>query len=112
MGVLVLVVLPTPTMNTPVLLCTVLMCTVYVSSTPVLDVMLDTIQRMAFRVCDSDRMEGLTWKEVSMCEERFSNLLTSQNIAIPSEADFRSADLNGDGRLVYGEWKQWVGKVK
>ena len=65
-------------------------------------------ERMAFRVCDSDRMVGLTWVEVDACEERFADLLAAQNILTPSEEDFVSADLNGDGTLVFEEWQEWA----
>ena len=65
-------------------------------------------ERMAFMVCDSDRMMGLNWQEVKSCEERFAALLDAQNIPIPSKADFESADLNEDGTLLFEEWQQWV----
>ena len=67
---------------------------------------------MAFMVCDSDRMMGLTWEEVKSCEERIAALLDAQNIPIPSKADFESADLNGDGTLLFDEWQQWVEGVE
>ena len=63
---------------------------------------------MAFMVCDSDRMIGLTWQEVKSCEERFAPLLEAENIPIPSQADFESADLNNDGTLLFEEWQQWA----
>ena len=66
---------------------------------------------MAFKVCDSDRMVGLTWTEVEACEVRFADLLASQNIPLPSEADFESADLNRDGTLLFEEWEEWVNMV-
>ena len=65
-------------------------------------------ERMAFIVCDSDRMMGLTSQEVKSCEERFAALLDAQNIPIPSKADFESADLNEDGTLLFEEWQQCV----
>merc|ERR1719318_1897413 len=67
-------------------------------------------ERRAFRMCDSDRMMGLTWKEVEKCEERFSDLLAEQDIPIPSKEDFDAADLNGDGTLMFEEWEEWVQK--
>eukprot|EP00092_Neocalanus_flemingeri_P038557 GFUD01041985.1.p2 GENE.GFUD01041985.1~~GFUD01041985.1.p2 ORF type:complete len:105 (-),score=40.48 GFUD01041985.1:103-417(-) len=65
-------------------------------------------ERLAFFLCDSDRMVGLTWKEVKQCEERFAAVLSAQNIPTPSEEDFEAADLNGDGTLLKEEWKQWA----
>eukprot|EP00092_Neocalanus_flemingeri_P063463 GFUD01076810.1.p1 GENE.GFUD01076810.1~~GFUD01076810.1.p1 ORF type:complete len:100 (+),score=41.35 GFUD01076810.1:59-358(+) len=65
-------------------------------------------EMLAFGLCDSDRMVGLTWKEVEKCEERFADLLVDQNILTPSEEDFHAADLNGDGTLEFEEWKQWA----
>merc|ERR1711915_35351 len=65
-------------------------------------------ERMAFSLCDSDRMVGLTWREVAKCEERFAELIKEQGVEIPSKEDFDAADLNGDGTLMFDEWKQWV----
>merc|ERR1719318_1821390 len=65
-------------------------------------------ERRAFEMCDSDRMTGLTWKEVEKCEERFADLLAEQDIPIPSKEDFDAADLNGDGTLMFEEWEEWV----
>ena len=66
---------------------------------------------MAFMVCDSDRMVGLTWDEVEACEVRFADVLAAENIPLPSEADFESADLNRDGTLLFEEWEEWVNMV-
>ena len=44
--------------------------------------------------------------EVEACEERFADLLAAQNIVTPSEEDFVSADLNGDGTLEFEEWQE------
>ena len=63
---------------------------------------------MAFKVCDSDKMMGLTWKEVKKCEERFGELLTLEDIPIPSKDDFDSADVNKDGILYKEEWNEWI----
>ena len=53
-------------------------------------------------------MMGLTWEEVKSCEKRFAALLDAQNIPIPLNSDFESADLNADGTLLFEEWQQWV----
>ena len=65
-------------------------------------------EKMAFVLCDSDKMFGLTWHEVEMCEERFADMLAKEDIDVPSREDFDSADLNGDGTLVMEEWKKWI----
>merc|ERR1712034_281654 len=65
-------------------------------------------ERRAFALCDSDRMMGLTWKEVEKCEARYADLLAEQDIPIPSKEDFDAADLNGDGTLMFEEWEEWV----
>ena len=65
-------------------------------------------EMMAFKVCDSDKMMGLTWKEVQKCEERFGELLTLEDIPIPSKDDFDSADVNKDGILYKEEWNEWI----
>merc|ERR1719220_2925137 len=67
-------------------------------------------EKMAFVLCDSDKMVGLTWMEVEKCEERFADILTFQNISVPTWEDFRSADLNGDGTLTMEEWEEWSNK--
>ena len=53
---------------------------------------------------------GLTWKEVKKCEERFGELLTLEDIPIPSEDDFKSADEDSDGILYKEEWNDWISK--
>merc|ERR1712168_384674 len=65
-------------------------------------------ERKAFEICESDKMIGLTWREVEKCEERFGDLLEENGIPVPSEEDFNDADLNGDGTLLFEEWKEWV----
>merc|ERR1711894_140115 len=62
-------------------------------------------ERMAFVLCDSDKMFGLTWREVERCEERFADMLTEEDIPVPSKVDFDAADLDGDGTLTMEEWK-------
>merc|ERR1719318_970252 len=65
-------------------------------------------ERRAFALCDSDRMMGLTWKEVEKCEARYADLLAEQDIPILSKEDFDAADLNEDGTLMFEEWEEWV----
>ena len=65
-------------------------------------------EMMAFKVCDSDKMMGLTWPEVQKCEERFGDLLALEDIPIPSKEDFDSADGDKDGVLYKEEWNNWI----
>ena len=50
-------------------------------------------EQMAFSLCDSDRMVGLTWKEVEGCIERFGSMLEAENIPLPTYENFHEADL-------------------
>ena len=65
-------------------------------------------EMMAFKVCDSDKMVGLTWLEVEQCEERFGDLLALEDIPVPSKEDFDSADGDNDGILYKEEWNEWI----
>ena len=49
-------------------------------------------EQMAFSLCDSDRMVGLTWKEVEGCIERFGAMLEAENIPLPTYENFHEAD--------------------
>ena len=66
---------------------------------------------MAFKLCEFDMMVGLKWDEVEACEVRYADVLAAENIPLPSEADFESADFNGDGTLLFEEWEEWVNMV-
>merc|ERR1712141_656516 len=66
------------------------------------------LEMMAFKVCDSDKMMGLTWLEVEKCEEKFADLLTLEDIPIPSKEDFDAADGDRDGILYKEEWNEWI----
>ena len=63
---------------------------------------------LAFSFCNQDGEPGLTWKEVETCEKEFAMVLAAQNIDVPTEEDFNSADLNSDGKLFFQEWEEWV----
>ena len=54
------------------------------------------------------QMFGLTWREVESCEERFADMLTMEDIPVPSKEDFDAADLDGDGTLTMEEWRKWI----
>eukprot|EP00092_Neocalanus_flemingeri_P018124 GFUD01019615.1.p1 GENE.GFUD01019615.1~~GFUD01019615.1.p1 ORF type:complete len:107 (+),score=30.92 GFUD01019615.1:219-539(+) len=72
---------------------------------------LEEEERLAFNVCDSDKMVGLTWGEMEQCEERFAALLAAQNITLPSREDFEAVDVNGDGTLTFEEWMKRVEEI-
>merc|ERR1712038_1116718 len=65
-------------------------------------------EELAFAACDTDQAEGLTWQEVEQCEEKYLLLLAEVGIEAPSEADFKAADLDGSGALLFKEWKDWA----
>ena len=64
--------------------------------------------KMAFWGCESDDTNGLTWKEVDACELKFAEELAYLNQQVLSEADFKSADANGNGILLSEEWETYV----
>ena len=68
-------------------------------------------EKMAFVLCDSDKMFGLTWDEVEKCEKRFADTLDKENIPVPNKNDFDMADLNDDGTLTMEEWKEWIDQI-
>merc|ERR1712062_411403 len=65
-------------------------------------------EEIAFAACDTDQAEGLTWQEVEQCEEKYLLLLAEVGIEAPSKADFEAADLDGNGALLFKEWKDWA----
>merc|ERR1739842_87651 len=65
-------------------------------------------EEIAFAACDTDQVEGLTWQEVEQCEEKYLLLLGEVGIEAPSKADFEAADLDGNGALLFKEWKDWA----
>merc|ERR1711971_273113 len=67
----------------------------------------DAFETLAFGVCNTDGIEGLSWDEVEQCEEQFCNLLT--NINCPTRDDFDFFDVDGNGILTWSEWKSLHG---
>ena len=76
---------------------------------------------MAFQLCDTDHMAGLSWAEVEECEvgtccsqagsrlstilqAKYAVVLMAAGIEVPSHADFNDSDLNQDGTLMFEEW--------
>merc|ERR1719228_1855695 len=61
------------------------------------------LAKQAFITCNSDGEEGLTWDEISTCEEQFCGLLS---VECPTEDDFAAFDINGDGILTWHEFME------
>merc|ERR1712189_49575 len=61
------------------------------------------LSKQAFTTCNVDGEEGLTWDEISSCEDQFCGLLT---IDCPTQDDFEAFDLNGDGILTWTEFME------
>ena len=61
----------------------------------------NTLSLEAFKVCNLDEIDGLTWDEVEQCEDEFCEILT---ITCPTKTDFESLDANGDGILTIEEY--------
>ena len=61
-------------------------------------------------MCESDSAKGLTWAEVKSCEDGFADAAVAHNFYLPTKDDFDSADLNGDGTLLFEEWEEAVVK--
>lgn len=55
----------------------------------------------AFAVCNVDGVAGLSWQEVSSCEDHFCHLMT---VDCPSKEDFDYFDSNQDGILTIEEY--------
>ena len=41
-------------------------------------------------------------------QEKYLLLLTEVGIEAPTKAEFEDADLDGNGALLFKEWKDWV----
>ena len=67
--------------------------------------------KMAFWGCESDDTNGLTWKEIEACEVNFAEELAALNQQVPSQADFTSADTNGNGILIFEELDKYVNNM-
>merc|ERR1711971_876397 len=62
----------------------------------------DTIEPLAYAVCNTDGVEGLSWSEVDLCEAMYCKDLPFD---CPTEADFDFFDADGNGILTWAEWK-------
>merc|ERR1711971_428270 len=72
-----------------------------------MDDTVDAFETLAFGVCNTDGIEGLSWDEVEQCEGQYCNLLT--NINCPTRDDFDFFDVDGNGILTWSEWKSLHG---
>lgn len=55
----------------------------------------------AFAVCNVDGVPGLSWQEVSSCEDHFCHLIT---LDCPTKEDFDYFDANNDGIMTIDEY--------
>merc|ERR1711862_377629 len=67
-----------------------------------IDPAIDTIEKEAFKLCDSNEDTGLTWEEVTSCVEIYGSLLEPE--LLPTEEEFEMYDVDKDGILFYDEW--------
>merc|ERR1711935_125208 len=63
-----------------------------------------TAEFEAFARCDTDRMIGLTWREVEQCEELYSDWFSANSQKVPTREDFDFFDEDKDGTLTKEEW--------
>merc|ERR1711971_95124 len=66
----------------------------------------DTIEPLAYAVCNTDGVEGLSWTEVEQCEEAYCKDLPFD---CPTKANFDYFDADGNGILTWAEWKSLHG---
>merc|ERR1711894_76975 len=67
----------------------------------------DTIEPLAYAVCNTDGVEGLSWAEVKQCEEAYCKDLPFD---CPTKANFDYFDADGNGILTWAEWKSLTDK--
>merc|ERR1711971_767411 len=59
------------------------------------------LEIQAFKICDTNKDDALTWQEVEDCEEKYCKLV---NFECPSEEEFNYFDTNADGMLTLEEY--------
>ena len=73
--------------------------------------------KIPFNVCESDIWDnepGLSWDEIKYCGDEASEeidpiqMIIDNVLKLPTWSDFDSADLNGDGVILFEEWKTWA----
>jgi len=62
----------------------------------------DTIEPMAYAVCNTDGADGLSWREVEACEALYCEDLPFD---CPTKADYVFFDADHNGVLTWSEWK-------
>merc|ERR1711971_1169253 len=62
----------------------------------------DTIEPMAYAVCNTDGADGLSWREVEACEALYCEDLPFD---CPTKADYVFYDADHNGVLTWSEWK-------
>merc|ERR1712051_913326 len=62
----------------------------------------ETVESMAFEICNTDGVDGLSWAEVEQCEELYCQHFTFD---CPTRSDFDFFDADKDGVLTWSEWE-------
>merc|ERR1739838_760582 len=62
----------------------------------------DTIEPLAYAVCNTDGADGLSWREVEACEALYCEDLPFD---CPTKADYVFFDADHNGVLTWSEWK-------
>merc|ERR1712051_158139 len=62
----------------------------------------DTIESLAYAVCNTDGADGLSWREVEACEALYCEDLPFD---CPTKADYVFFDADHNGVLIWSEWK-------
>merc|ERR1711935_748736 len=62
----------------------------------------DTIEPLAYAVCNTDGADGLSWAEVESCEAMYCEDLPFD---CPTKADYVFFDADHNGVLTWSEWK-------
>merc|ERR1712086_190694 len=66
----------------------------------------ETVEPLAFAICNTDGVEGLSWAEVEHCEKEHCKDLP---FVCPTKANFDFFDADGNGILTWDEWKSLHG---
>merc|ERR1712037_803704 len=64
----------------------------------------DSFETLAFGVCNSDGVEGLSWAEVEQCQEKYRKLLSVKFVS-PTKEHFEYVDADRNGILTWSELK-------
>ena len=69
-----------------------------------------------FTFCEYDNKAGLSYDEIRHCGDEHDTSYELDTVdrviktvlKIPTRSEFHSADLDGDSRLTFKEWKTWA----